>query len=118
MAQPVPDSVLAAVETLPLFAGRREADVRQLVRRGTTISVPPGYVLTRQGRRGYELFVIVEGQARWTGDARGSGWLGPGDVFGETAPVGVTPRGATVVATAPMTVLVLDVRAIEAFQVS
>jgi CRP-like cAMP-binding protein len=118
VAQPVPDSILAVVETLPVFAGRRLAEVRQLVRRGTSLAVPPGYVLTREGRRGYELFVIVDGQARWTGDGGTDGWLGPGDVFGQTAPVGLTPREATVVAADAMTVLVLDVRAVAAVQPS
>jgi CRP-like cAMP-binding protein len=112
MAKPVPDSVLEMARRVPALAAYAPDELRQLVRRGTTISVPAGFTLTREGRRGHELFVILEGRARSRADGTAQVTLGPGEVFGETAAIGGRPGSATVVALDPMSVLVLDVGAL------
>jgi CRP-like cAMP-binding protein len=110
MAKPVPDSVLETARRVPALAECRADELCQLVRRGTTISVPAGFILTREGRRGHELFVILEGRARSRADGTEPRILGPGEVFGGRD--GKQPHGATVVAVDEMSVLVLDVGAL------
>jgi CRP-like cAMP-binding protein len=113
MAKPVPDSVLETARGIPAFAGCRPEDLCQLVRRGTTISVPAGYTLAREGRRGRELFVILEGRAQCRAGGIEQVTLGPGEVFGETVAIGNRTHRATVVALEEMTLLVLDVGTVE-----
>lgn len=99
-----------AVRAMPLFAGCSDRELRAVVRMGTTIAVEAGHVLTRQGRRGYEFFVVVEGDASCAVDGRHIATFGPGDFFGEIGLAGHQPRTATVTATTRMKVLVVDFR--------
>jgi CRP-like cAMP-binding protein len=74
---------------------------------------PTGTLLTRQGRDGGLMFVIVEGTADVIsgGDAANPrtgkviGRLGPGDVVGELSLIDGQARSASVVATSPVLVL-------------
>jgi CRP-like cAMP-binding protein len=74
---------------------------------------PAGTVLTREGRDGGLMFVIVEGTADVIsgGDAGNPGTgkvigqLGPGDVVGELSLIDGQARSASVVATSPVHVL-------------
>ena len=67
-----------------------------------------GTEVTRQGDEGHEFFVVVEGGASATVDGDEIGTIGAGGFFGEMALIDGGERVATVTATAPMKVLVLD----------
>lgn len=91
----------------------RECSHRQLrhIRSLTTeLDIRPGHVLCREGERGRQAFVVVEGWAEATAgtdEANGHvATLGRGAVIGELAVVGDRPRTATVTAVTPMRVLV------------
>jgi CRP/FNR family transcriptional regulator, cyclic AMP receptor protein len=73
----------------------------------TPLSVLAGTVLTRQGERGREFFVIVAGKAEATRGGVSIGMLGPGSFFGEMALLDRKPRTATVTAIEATTVLVV-----------
>jgi CRP/FNR family transcriptional regulator, cyclic AMP receptor protein len=66
--------------------------------------------MTRQGERGREFFVLLEGDADVKKDGRTINRLGSGDFFGEIALVSDTPRTATVTATSPVRALVITDR--------
>lgn len=66
--------------------------------------------MTRQGERGREFFVLLEGEADVIKDGRTINRLGSGDFFGEIALVSDTPRTATVTATSPVRTLVITDR--------
>jgi CRP-like cAMP-binding protein len=66
--------------------------------------------MTKQGSRGREFFVLLEGEADVTKDGRSINKLGPGDFFGEIALVSDSPRTATVTATSPVRALVITDR--------
>jgi trk system potassium uptake protein TrkA len=64
--------------------------------------------LTVQGEEGSEFFVIVGGDASARVDGKEVGTIGPGGFFGEMALIDGGDRVATVTATSPMQLLVLD----------
>ena len=67
-----------------------------------------GSELTVHGEEGLEFFVIVEGDASAAVDGDEVGTIGPGGFFGEMALIDGGERVATVTATSPMQLLVLD----------
>lgn len=103
-------NVLRTMAEHPVFADCSPRELDQLMRMGTPLDVEPGYVLTREGRRGYEFFLVIEGTASCTlaGDLLAT--LGPGDFFGEMSLLQQSPRSATVTATTPMQLFAFDSR--------
>jgi CRP/FNR family cyclic AMP-dependent transcriptional regulator len=104
----------AKVELLkrtPLFSGCSKAELGELATKSDEVALREGSILAREGRRGREFFVLVDGSVRVTREGRKLADLGPGDWFGEIALVTNSPRTATVTATTPVRVLVLGDRA-------
>jgi CRP/FNR family transcriptional regulator, cyclic AMP receptor protein len=95
------------LESIPLFRdlSRRERD--QVARWTDEVDVPAGYQLVEQGRFPHEFFVIESGTVAVTKDGEHVADLGPGDFFGEIAIVEHERRTATVVATSPVTAIVM-----------
>ena len=110
MLRPPKTGVTDAVRAMPLFQGCSEHELRAVVRMGTTITVDAGHVLTRQGRRGFEFFVVIDGEASCDIDGVDVASFSPGDFFGEIGLAGHRPRTATVTARTAMKVLVIDCR--------
>jgi CRP-like cAMP-binding protein len=95
------------VKSIPLFASvpRRRRNV--VASWADEVDVPAGYELTRQGGYAQEFFVVVSGTADVFRDAEHVGALESGDFFGEAGLLGARwEHTATVVATAPMHLLV------------
>jgi CRP-like cAMP-binding protein len=76
----------------------------------TELTVPAGKQLIAQGTPGRQAFIIVSGQADVTIDGQRVARLGPGEVVGEMALLDHKPRSATVTATEPMRIYVIDPR--------
>ena len=74
----------------------------------TEVRMPAGKVLCAQGDPGREFFVVIDGHAGVAVDDTELPGVGPGGFFGELALLGRRHRTATVTATSPMTVLVLN----------
>jgi CRP-like cAMP-binding protein len=105
------DTKIAALEQVPLFSRCSKAELARIARLADELDIRQGKVLAREGSRGRELFVILEGIADVRRDTRLLPPLGPGDFFGEIALVTDAPRTATVTAYTPMRVLVIVDRA-------
>ena len=99
------------LKRVPLFAGCTKAELREVAISSDEIDLPAGRVLTREGQRGREFFVLVSGTVRVTRNDKALANLRGGDWFGEIALLTHTPRTATVTATSPVQVLVLTDRA-------
>lgn len=106
----VSKKVVESLAKQPVFARCSTKELEAVSRLGTSIIIEPGYVLTREGRRGYEFFVITEGTAGCTIDGERVATLEAGDFFGEVALLDGGTRSATVVAETAMTVIVIDSR--------
>ena len=87
---------------VPLFAGMREKDLRQLAQRLTARRFREGQTITVQGQGGIGFFVIEEGTAAVEVEGELVRTLGPGDYFGEVALIDSGPRSATVTATSDL----------------
>jgi CRP-like cAMP-binding protein len=102
---------VALISKVPLFTGCSKRELGGIAAVADELDVRDGTTLIREGERGREFFVIVEGTAKVTRNGRKVNEIGPGDWAGEIALITDTPRTATVVATSPARLLVLTDRA-------
>jgi CRP-like cAMP-binding protein len=99
------------IKRAPLFWNCSKRELQEIAQLADEIDLRKGKEMTRQGERGREFFVLLEGDADVVKDGRSINTLGPGDFFGEIALVSDTPRTATVTATSPVRALVITDRA-------
>jgi CRP/FNR family cyclic AMP-dependent transcriptional regulator len=99
------------LKTVPLFARCTRRELDALAAEADELAVPAGRALARQGERGRDFVVIVDGAADVSKNGRRVNRLGSGDFLGEIALVSGGPRTATVTTTAPSRLLVLSDRA-------
>ncbi len=104
----------AKVEMLrkvPLFAqcSRKELDVIAGV--ADELQLATGRELTREGDRGREFFVVIDGELEVRRKSRKIATLGGGDFVGEMALVTGRPRNATVTTKGTVRALVITDRA-------
>lgn len=95
------------IRSVPLFGRCTRAEVAEVAHIADEIDVPEGKELMREGDRGREFFVLLEGSAVVRRGGRKVNVLGPGDFFGEIALVSRSPRTATVTTTSPARLLVI-----------
>jgi CRP/FNR family cyclic AMP-dependent transcriptional regulator len=98
------------IKQAPLFWNCSKRELQQIAQIADEIDLREGKEMTRQGERGREFFVLLEGDADVLKDGRRINHLGSGDFFGEIALVSDTPRTATVTATSPVRALVITDR--------
>ena len=96
--------------TVPLFSGCSKAELVQVASVADELSLPAGARLIREGERGREFLVIVEGSVTVTKKGRKLCDLGAGNWVGEIALVTAQPRTASVDATSAVRLLVITDR--------
>jgi CRP/FNR family transcriptional regulator, cyclic AMP receptor protein len=102
------DAKLELLKGVPLFARCSKRELAEIAQIADEIDLPEGKQLTKEGGRGREFFVLVEGNADVKRKRRTIGTLGPGDFLGEIALVTRTPRTATVTTTSSVRALVVS----------
>lgn len=105
------DAKVEMIRKVPLFGSCGKTDLRAIASIADEISWPQGRAIAKQGEKGREFFVIVDGAADVSIDGTKVGTLGPGDFFGEMSLLTAQPRAATVTPMTPMRVLVIVDRA-------
>jgi len=103
-------SKVELIRNVPLFSKLSGKGLRDVAGVADEMDLPEGKTLTKEGERGREFFVLLEGSA----DVRQKGarirTLGKGDFLGEIALVTKLPRTATVTTTSPVRALVITDR--------
>ena len=95
------------LKTIPLFESVPEDCLRRIDAFVKEASVSPGTELVKEGEYAYELMAIEEGTAEVRhGDER-LAELAAGDFFGETGVMQRAQRNASVIATSPLTAIVI-----------
>jgi CRP-like cAMP-binding protein len=95
------------IKRVPLFAHCSKKELGLVAQIADEIDLPEGKTLMREGDRGREFFVLVEGSADVRRRNRKVNTLGGGDFFGEIALVSQRPRTATVTTSSPVRALVV-----------
>jgi CRP/FNR family transcriptional regulator, cyclic AMP receptor protein len=98
------------IKRVPLFANCSKHELEEIAHIADEIDLSAGKEMTKEGSRGREFFVLLEGDADVTKDGQRINKLSAGDFFGEIALVSDTPRTATVTATSPVRALVITDR--------
>jgi CRP/FNR family cyclic AMP-dependent transcriptional regulator len=101
------DAKVKLISKVPLFAGLTKQQLGRVASIADEIDLPKGKVLTREGDRGREFFVLLEGEAEVRRKGRKLATRRAGEFFGEIALLSDLPRVATVTATTPVRALVI-----------
>jgi len=96
------------LRSIPLFERCSPQQLRFITARVARRDVPAGATLCREGERGGDFFLIVDGTADASRDGSRLRRLGRGDFFGEIALIDEGARTATVTSTSPLRCLVLS----------
>jgi CRP/FNR family cyclic AMP-dependent transcriptional regulator len=101
------DESLQRLQSVPLFSNCTKRQLQEIDTLATEVSLPAGKVLARQGERGLQMFILLDGNASVTRDGRLLATRTAGDVVGELGILSGRPRNATVVAETELRTLVL-----------
>ena len=99
------DAKIELMKKVPLFASLGNAQLAQVASIADEVRLPEGKVLTREGERGREFFILIDGEVEVRRKGRKVATMMPGEFFGELALVSNRPRTAT--ASKPVRVLVV-----------
>jgi CRP/FNR family transcriptional regulator, cyclic AMP receptor protein len=105
------DTKIDLLKAVPLFAGCSKTELQRIASLADELDLGESATLIREGERGREFIVVVEGTVDVTRKGKKIRELGAGDFIGEIALVSDVPRTATVTATTPVRLLVVTDRA-------
>lgn len=104
------DRKVELIRKAPLFSKLSKSGLREVASMADEIDLPEGTVLTKEGERGREFVVLLDGSAEVRRRGRKVNTLKKGDFLGEIALVTKVPRTATVTTTSPVRALVITER--------
>jgi CRP/FNR family cyclic AMP-dependent transcriptional regulator len=107
------DSKIEALRRSPLFEGMSRRQLASVARLTDDLEVPAGTLLCKQGTRGQEFFVIIDGEATVTRDGEDLATVRSGEFFGEIALLQPVKRTATVTAATPLRLFVVSRQAFD-----
>jgi CRP-like cAMP-binding protein len=105
---PSHDARIRHLQRVPLFSGFNEDELRRVAELSRIAEIPAGTVVTEIGEAGDSFFVLVDGTVAVRTPVGAGAELHPGDFFGEMSLLDGEPRSATIVATTPLRLLIVD----------
>ena len=108
------DAKIELIRRVPLFANCSKRELAEVASIADEIDEPPGKELIREGDRGREFFVLLDGTAEVRRKGRKVATLNQGDFFGEISLITKLPRTATVTTISPLRALVVTDRSFRA----
>lgn len=102
------DQKLKRLGEIRLFSKLDRKHLEQVAEAVTEVDVKAGTVLARQGHRGGEAFVIVNGTAAVHVDDEEVAEIGAGELIGEMGLIDGGPRAATLVAKTDLDLYVIE----------
>lgn len=106
----VPRSRIDFLRSVPTFEGLPDKALSRIDAHLDDLKVQAGRVLTHQGEAAEEVFIVAEGEAEVRIGDEVVGTTGVGEMIGELGVLQHTPRSATVTASTPMRLLVINPR--------
>ncbi len=100
------------IKTIPLFARLSRKELAEVAALADEIDFPGGKEIIREGERGREFFVLLDGGADVIRSGQRIAHLAKGDFVGEIAVIARVPRNATVKTTEPTRALVVTDQAL------
>jgi len=85
-----------ALRNMPLFSKLQERDLLRIMQVAEVMEFEAGQEVVREGERGDELFIVVDGMLHILRGEQVLSEVGAGEHFGEMALIRATPRSATV----------------------
>jgi len=104
------DGKIELLKKVPLFSRCTKKQLGAIASLADLIDVPAGKTLIKEGARGREFMIIVNGTGEVRRKGRKVAAIGPGDFIGEMALISGGPRNATVTTTSDALILVVDER--------
>jgi len=104
------DAKVKLIAGVPLFASLSKRELAQVASIADEVELRSGRTLIREGERGREFFILLEGSAEVTRKGKPLAMRRAGDFFGEVALMCDVPRVATVTTTSPTRALVVTDR--------
>ena len=103
------DAKIELIRRVPLFAGCSKRELASIASLADELTFEVGRTLIREGDRGREFIVVVEGEVEVRKKGRKLPKRGDDSFFGELALLTDAPRSATVQTTTPVRALVIGV---------
>jgi CRP-like cAMP-binding protein len=100
------------IKNIPLFSHCSRKELAEIAALADEIDFPAGKVIIREGERGREFFVLLDGGADVLRGGKRIAHLAKGDFVGEIAVIARIPRTATVKTTEPTRALVVTDQAL------
>jgi CRP/FNR family cyclic AMP-dependent transcriptional regulator len=104
------DGKIELIRKVPLFSRLSKKGLEDVAHIADELDLPSGKVMAKEGDRGREFFVLLDGEAKVTKGEQQINTMRKGDFFGEIALVTQMPRTASVTATTDVRVLVITER--------
>lgn len=104
------DGKIELIKKVPLFSKLSKKGLGEVAHIADELDLAKGKVMAKEGDRGREFFVLLEGEADVTKGDKSINTMHEGDFFGEIALVTKMPRTASVTATTAVRVLVITER--------
>jgi len=98
------------LKRVPLFERCSKSELQRIAVLADEVTLPEGRDLTREGDRGQEFIVLVDGRAEVRRKGRPVRELSAGDFLGEISLVADVPRTATVTTVTPVDILLMTAR--------